>query len=65
MCTGNKDAATFVYVLYSMAEHKVPKESERLSGEYKAAFTRIFNIVEDSGWRLVKEGEEEVDSGQE
>ena len=30
-----------------------------LQGMYLEAFRRVFDILEDSGWQLVREGEEE------
>ena len=35
------------------------KEMVELEGIYLSAFKRIFDIIEDSGWKLSKEEEEE------
>lgn len=32
-----------------------------VQGIYAEAFTRVYSILEDSGWRLEKEGEETED----
>ena len=29
-----------------------------MQGIYEAAFKQVFSILEDSGWKLVREGEE-------
>lgn len=32
-----------------------------MQGKYLDAYTKLFNLLEDSGWRLKMEGEEEDD----
>ena len=46
------------YVLYQMTQHTVVKQTETLGGIYKAAFLKIFDLLEDSGWALKPEGKE-------
>lgn len=55
---GNVAGATFIYVVYKMTEHILPKEMINLQGIYLTAFTKMFNMLEDSGWQLSKEPEE-------
>ena len=45
------------YVLYQMTQHTLVKQTETLGGIYKAAFLKIFDLLEDSGWALKPEGE--------
>ncbi|KAK9806510.1 hypothetical protein WJX73_005637 [Symbiochloris irregularis] len=58
---GNMQGALFIYAVYSLAEHKVPKEYENLQGQYQEAYAKLFDILEDSGWRLKMDGEEDDD----
>lgn len=58
---GNLPGATFIYAVYQMADHQVPQQHENLKGKYLDAYTKLFNLLEDSGWRLKMEGEEEDD----
>ena len=46
------------YVLYQMTQHILVKQTETLGGIYKAAFLKIFDLLEDSGWVLKPEGKE-------
>lgn len=55
---GNMEGATFIYVLYQMTQHILVKQTETLGGIYKAAFLKIFDLLEDSGWVLKPEGKE-------
>lgn len=34
-----------------------------LQGSYEAAYKQVFSILEDSGWKLVQEGEESEEDG--
>jgi len=54
-----KDGALFIYVLWKMSDHVIVDQTTSLSGMYLEAFRRVFDILEDSGWQLVREGEEE------
>lgn len=56
--SSNRDAAIFIYTLYQMACHKLPTESLKLEGPYLKAFGKLFNVLEDSGWALVREDDE-------
>lgn len=57
----NRGAAIFIYTLYQMACHKLPTESLKLEGPYLKAFGKLFNVLEDSGWALVRGDEETED----
>lgn len=54
----NVAGATFIYVLYKMTEHILPKQMVSLEGIYLEAFRRMFGMLEDSGWQLSSEPEE-------
>ena len=41
-----------------MTQHTLVKQTETLGGIYKAAFLKIFDLLEDSGWVLKPEGKE-------
>ena len=103
---GHKQGATFIYVLYKVAEHVLPVEHENLQvrpvlgswcaaaclscagheacqlsqlpcvavqrswlgpehshfseqGTWASSFTKFFGVLEDSGWRIKRQGEEE------
>ena len=94
---GHKQGATFIYVLYKVAEHELPAEHENLrvrpwylilhagvcfklacmllshrisksdpdrlckQGTWAASFTKFFSVLEDSGWRIKRAGEEDDD----
>jgi hypothetical protein len=51
----NVAGATFIYVVYKMTEHVLPKEMVNLEGMYLAAFRKMFDMLEDSGWQLTRE----------
>lgn len=55
---GKTDAARFMLIIGGMLDHMVPAEKDELDHAYKAAFIKIWNIVEDSGWPLKFENEE-------
>lgn len=55
---GKTDAARFMLIIGGMLDHTVPAEKDELNHVYKAAFIKIWNIVEDSGWPLKFENEE-------
>ena len=44
--------------LADMTQHTLVKQTETLGGIYKAAFLKIFDLLEDSGWALKPEGKE-------
>ncbi|CAL8462268.1 g1799 [Coccomyxa elongata] len=54
----NVAGATFIYVLYKMTEHILPKQMVSLEGIYLEAFRKMFGMLEDSGWQLSSEPEE-------
>lgn len=54
----NVAGATFIYVLYKMTEHILPKQMVNLEGIYLEAFEKMFSMLEDSGWQLSPEPEE-------
>ncbi|KAK9906463.1 hypothetical protein WJX75_002218 [Coccomyxa subellipsoidea] len=54
----NVAGATFIYVLYKMTEHILPKQMVNLEGIYLVAFEKMFSMLEDSGWQLSSEPEE-------
>lgn len=56
--------ATFAYVLYKMTEHIQVEELHNLQGVYQAACLKMFGLLEDSGWALNKEGEDDTDMPQ-
>lgn len=56
---GNKDGALFISSLIKLTEHEICDEVELLEGKHKDAFLKIFGLVEDSGWNLSEEGENE------
>ncbi|CAD7697240.1 unnamed protein product [Ostreobium quekettii] len=56
---GDMKSATYVFVLLQLTEHVYPKLAATLDGSYKEAFEKIFFMLEDSGWQLKKEGEED------
>lgn len=55
---GKTDAARFMLIIGGMLDHTVPAENDKLNHVYKAAFIKIWNIVEDSGWPLKLENQE-------
>lgn len=63
--SGNVRAATFVYVLYQMLDHKLVPQAEKLDGMYLQGFLKIAGMIEDSGWKLKKEGDEEEEEEEE
>ncbi|KAK9821917.1 hypothetical protein WJX81_005454 [Elliptochloris bilobata] len=56
--SGNKKGATFIYVLYKLTEHVLPPEATKLEAVYLEAFRRLYALLEESGWRVGKEGEQ-------
>ncbi|KAK9842981.1 hypothetical protein WJX74_005274 [Apatococcus lobatus] len=56
----NKEATMFCYVLFRLAEHQVALAAEELTGNYKEAYEKMFGMLEDSGWQLKMEGDEEA-----
>lgn len=54
----NVAGATFIYVLYKMTEHILPKQMVNLEGIYLKSFEKMFGMLEDSGWQLSPEPEE-------
>ncbi|KAL3148344.1 hypothetical protein ABBQ38_013801 [Trebouxia sp. C0009 RCD-2024] len=56
--------ATFAYVLYKMTEHTQVEELHNLEGVYLAACLKMFGLLEDSGWALNKEGEDDTEMPQ-
>ncbi|GAB4814183.1 hypothetical protein N2152v2_001229 [Parachlorella kessleri] len=59
----NLKAALFCYVLMQMTSHVIPKQAEGLQGSYKAAFEKLYVLLEDSGWELQPEEEESEVAG--
>eukprot|EP00210_Caulerpa_lentillifera_P003162 g3021.t1 len=55
---GNKEAALFMFVLYKMSNHQIPKVVKALSGIYLTAYQKIGGLLEDSGWELKMEDSE-------
>lgn len=76
----NKAAARYLYVLYNMCQHKLVDEADTLEvrrytqdikvctlctqEQYQEALHRMWALLEDSGWRLAREGQEEQDPQQ-
>ena len=54
----NLAGATFIYVVYKMTEHILPEQMVKLEGIYLTAFEKMFALLEDSGWQLLKEPKE-------
>ena len=52
----DKDAVKFLGVLSQMLQHEASDEIEELGRDYKAAAERMYSMIEDSGWRMVKSG---------
>lgn len=48
-----------MYVLFKLCVHEIPKEVDTLEGLYKDAFVKIGGMLEDSGWELKSEGQQD------
>jgi hypothetical protein len=61
---GALDAARFAFVLLELAGHRWADEVDSLpAGPFKDATVKLHGLLEDSGWRLVRPGEEEGGDG--
>ena len=61
---GNRKAAVMMYVLHQLCAHEVPEIADGLDGLYREAFVKIGAMIEDSGWELTREGQEETDAAE-
>ena len=59
MSAGNRKAAVMMFVLYRLCNHEIPEVADSLDGPYKEAFLKIGGMLEDSGWELKREGQED------
>ena len=57
---GEDEAGNYCLALLSLLNHEY--DDSKLSLEYKAALKRVFFVIEDSGWKLVKKGSEHNDT---
>ncbi|GMH39733.1 hypothetical protein BSKO_07631 [Bryopsis sp. KO-2023] len=55
----NMNGALFVLSLVKLMEHEISQAVDRLEGKEKDAYFKLFALLEDSGWKLKREGEEE------
>ncbi len=51
-----------MYILHQLCAHEVPEIADTLDGLYREAFVKIGGMLEDSGWELTREGQEETDA---
>lgn len=59
LLSDNKDGALFILSLYKLTEHEISLAVDSLQGKYKDAYVKVFGLLEDSGWKLKKEGEDD------
>ena len=65
VAAGALDAARFAFVILEAAGHRWPDEAASLpEGPFADAAVKLHGLLEDSGWRLLRPGDEEGGDGE-
>lgn len=60
---GAMQAARFAWCLLKCAAHRWPDEAGDVEAPYEAALLKIHGLLQDSGWRLLRPGDEASAAG--